>query len=132
MQKPRAQIINFENNRNINKSIDFVSLLIHYFAICICSTLWYVIVHVVCDSARSKSGRGGGRVGRLHMCHPPYHHPLIFKAKLKIFCHLTLLKIRFKITVTPSPPPPPSKNEQGQNYGASRNFNGLQTLWVDF
>ena len=35
MQKPRAQIINFENNRNINKSIVFVSLLIHYFATCI-------------------------------------------------------------------------------------------------
>ena len=29
MQKPRAQIFNFENNRNINKSIVFVSLLIH-------------------------------------------------------------------------------------------------------
>ena len=43
MQKPRAQIINFENNRNINKSLDFVSLLIHYFAICICITLWYVM-----------------------------------------------------------------------------------------
>ena len=43
MQKPRAQIINFENNRNINKSIVFVSLLIHYFATCICSNLWYVI-----------------------------------------------------------------------------------------
>ena len=44
MQKPRAQIINFENNnRNINKSIVFVSLLIHYFATCICSKLWYVM-----------------------------------------------------------------------------------------
>ena len=43
MQKPRAQIINFENNRNINKSIVFVSLLIHYFAACICSKLWYVM-----------------------------------------------------------------------------------------
>ena len=30
MQKPRAHIINFENNRNINKSIVFDSLLIHY------------------------------------------------------------------------------------------------------
>ena len=39
MQKPGAQIINFENNRNINKSIVFVSLLIHYFA-----TLLYVFV----------------------------------------------------------------------------------------
>ena len=42
MQKPRAQIINFEN-RSINKSIVFVSLLIHYFAACICSKLWYVM-----------------------------------------------------------------------------------------
>ena len=42
-QKPRAQIINFENNGNINKSIVFVSLLIHYFATCNCSTLWYVM-----------------------------------------------------------------------------------------
>ena len=42
MQKPGAQIINFENNRNINKLIVFVSLLIHYFATCICSTIWYV------------------------------------------------------------------------------------------
>ena len=47
MQKPRAQIINFENNRNINKSIVFVSLLIHYFAIFSESTvfslhLWHV------------------------------------------------------------------------------------------
>ena len=40
MQKPGAQIINFENNRNINKSIVFVSLLIHYFAICSESTLF--------------------------------------------------------------------------------------------
>ena len=32
MPKPRDQIINFENNRNINKSIVFVSSLIHYFA----------------------------------------------------------------------------------------------------
>ena len=39
MQKPRAQIINFENKRNISKSIVFVSLLIHYFATCICSKL---------------------------------------------------------------------------------------------
>ena len=39
MQKPRAQIINFKNNRNISKSIVFVSLLIHYFATCICSKL---------------------------------------------------------------------------------------------
>ena len=43
MQKPRAQIINLENNRNISKSIVFVSLLIHYFATCICSKLWYVM-----------------------------------------------------------------------------------------
>ena len=43
MQKPRAQIINFENNRNINKSIVFVSLLIHYFATSICGKLWYVM-----------------------------------------------------------------------------------------
>ena len=43
MQMPRAQIINFEHNRNINKSIVFVSLLIHYFTTCICSTLWYVM-----------------------------------------------------------------------------------------
>ena len=41
MQKPRAQIINFENNRNINKSIVFVSLLIHYFATCIISGIHY-------------------------------------------------------------------------------------------
>ena len=43
MQKSRAQIINFENNQNINKSIVFVSLLIHYFAACVCSKLWYVM-----------------------------------------------------------------------------------------
>ena len=43
VQKPRAQIINFEKNRSINKSIVFVSLLIHYFATCICSTLCYVV-----------------------------------------------------------------------------------------
>ena len=29
-----------------------------------------------------------GRVGGLCICHPPYHHPLIFKAKLKIFVTL--------------------------------------------
>ena len=29
MKKSRAQIIDFENNRKINKSIVFVSLLIH-------------------------------------------------------------------------------------------------------
>ena len=43
MQMPRAQIINFENNRNISKSVVFVSLLIHYFATCICSNLWYMM-----------------------------------------------------------------------------------------
>ena len=43
MQKPRVQIMNFENNRNINKLIVFVSLLIHYFARCICGKLWYVM-----------------------------------------------------------------------------------------
>ena len=42
MQKPRAQIINFDNNRKFNKSIVFVLLLTHYFATCICSTIWYV------------------------------------------------------------------------------------------
>ena len=43
MQKSRAQIIIFENNRNINKSIVFVSLLVHYFATCICAKLCYVM-----------------------------------------------------------------------------------------
>ena len=34
-QKPRAQVINFEKNRNINKSIVFVSLLtlLHVFVV---------------------------------------------------------------------------------------------------
>ena len=65
-------------------------------------------------SARSKF-LGGGRVGGLRMCHPPYH-PLDFQGKIKNFCHPTLLKIRFKITVTPPPPP---KKGQSQTYGAS-------------
>ena len=73
-------------------------------------------------SARSKFW-GGGRVGGLLMCHPPYH-PLDFQSKIKNFCHPTLLKIRFKITVTP----PLSKNGQSQNYSASINSNGLLTL----
>ena len=66
---------------------------------------------------------GGGRVGGLHMCHPPYH-PLNFQGKILNFCHPTLLKIRFKITVTP----PPQKNGQSQNYGDTMNSNGLLTL----
>ena len=55
--------------------------------------------------------------------------PLDFQGKIYIFCHPTLLKIRFKIIVTP---PPFQKNGQSQNYGASINSNGLLTLWVDF
>ena len=47
---------------------------------------------------------GGGRVGGLRMCHPPYH-PLDFQGKVKNFCHPTLLKIRLKITVTAPLPP---------------------------
>ena len=42
-EKPTAQITHFEKNRNINKSIVFVSLMIHYFATCICSKLWNVM-----------------------------------------------------------------------------------------
>ena len=73
--------------------------------VCACSKFW-----------------GGGRVGGLRMCHPPFHPPpLDFQSKIKNFCHLTLLKIRFKIIVTP----PPLKNRQSQNYGASINSNGL-------
>ena len=30
--------------------------------------------------------------------------PFDFQGKIKIFCHPTLLKIRFKMTVTPPPP----------------------------
>ena len=67
---------------------------------------------------------GGGRVGGLRTCHPPYH-PLDFQGKIKNFCHPTLLKISFKIAVTP--PPLPQK-EQSQNYGASINSDGLLTL----
>ena len=45
---------------------------------------------------------GGGWQGRRTSHVPPsLPPPLIFKAKLKIFCHPTLLKIRFQITVTP-------------------------------
>ena len=58
------------------------------------------------------------------MCHPPYH-PLDFQAKVKNFCHSTLLKIRFKISVTL---PPLLEKEQSQNYGASINSDGLLTL----
>ena len=47
---------------------------------------------------------GGGRVGRLCMCHP-FYHPVDLQSKILNFCHLTLLKVRFKITVTPSSPP---------------------------
>ena len=46
---------------------------------------------------------GGGRVGGLGMCHPPYP-PLDFQSKIKDFCHPTRLKIRFTITVNPPPP----------------------------
>ena len=71
--------------------------------------------------ARSKF-LGGGRVGGLRICHPPYH-PLDFQGKISNFCHPTLLKLRFKITVTT-----PLKNGQSQNYVASINSNGLLTL----
>ena len=72
---------------------------------------------------------GGGRVGGLRMCHPPYHPPpLNFQGKVLNFCHPTLLKIRFKISVTPPPPPPLLEEGQSQNYGSSINFNGLLTL----
>ena len=37
--------------------------------------------------ARSKFWGGGGRIGGLHMCHPPYH-PLDFQSKLNIFVTL--------------------------------------------
>ena len=58
---------------------------------------------------------GGGRVGGLRTCHPPYHH-LDFQGKIKNFCDPTLQKIRSKITVTPQ-----KKKGQSQNYGASIN-----------
>ena len=62
---------------------------------------------------------GGGRVGGLRTCHPPYN-PLDFQGKIKNLCHPTLQEIRSKITVIPSPPP--QKKGQSQNYGASINF----------
>ena len=50
--------------------------------------------------------------------------PFDFQGKLKIFCHPTLLKIRFKISVTPLPPLKRAKSKL-------RCFNKLQ--WsVDF
>ena len=58
--------------------------------------------HIFSNKLHSKFW-GGGRVGGLRMCHPPYH-PLDFHGKIKNFCHPTLQKIRSKITVTPPPP----------------------------
>ena len=77
-------------------------------------------VQVPRPCARSKFlGVAGRRTSHGPPSLPP---PLIFKAKFKIFCHPTLLKIRFKITVTPL------NNGQSQNYGVSINSNGLLTL----
>ena len=63
--------------------------------------------------ARSKF-LGGGRVGGLRICHPPYH-PLNFQGKVKNFFHPTLLKIRFKIIVTPPPPSPHTHKKRAKS-----------------
>ena len=46
-------------------------------------------IHISFICARLKFFLGGGRIGGLRMCHPPYHPPpLIFKPKFKIFVTL--------------------------------------------
>ena len=52
---------------------------------------------------------------------------LIFKGKIKNFCHPTLQKIKFKITVTTTP----LKKGKSQNYGASINCSGLAEAKVN-
>ena len=44
--------------------------------------------HTYSDFSSPSKFWEGGRVGGLLKCHPPYHPPLIFKAKLQIFVTL--------------------------------------------